>query len=78
MKNLEYKDIHSMILGMKRGDFKEIDLQIEVDNDGVFFGLTDDNGDLEGEINIIFGGNGYGDVQELYQELFPTANVDGV
>lgn len=74
---LNYDSVVDMINGMKRGDFDQTKLKIEVDNDGVFFGLWEDFEDEESfqEITITFGGNGYQDVRELYAILFPLAEV---
>lgn len=77
MASLRYKTITDLVKGRDNGDFDESLLFIEVDNDGVFFGLKAEGKDDYSEIEVDWV-EGYRDVKELYQLLFSKANVDWV
>ena len=73
----KYDSITDLYKGMQKGDFDEEALQIQVDNDGTFFCLIGNDGEITNEIRVA-GAEGYRDVVELYSLLFPKSDVDWV
>ena len=68
-----YETIKDVYEGVKNGDIDESELEIIIDNDDTGFYTTafgDDSG------TPLLRGNGYSDVKELYELLFPNAVVE--
>jgi hypothetical protein len=69
----KYKTIKDLFEAVKAGKIDESDIQIILDNDQTSFYLLVD-GDPDNDIELAEGG-GYSDITELYQLLFPTADI---
>lgn len=67
----EYENIKALKTAIEKGEVKEDNLQIILDNDMVSFLIKDGTE----EINVQTA-SGYDDIQELYEIVFPKASID--
>ena len=75
---MKYKTIKGLREGINKGEVKEENLYIQLDNDGVYFGLTVDMITDESELEEIEvdSAEGYSDIEQLYKLVFPKATVE--
>lgn len=73
--SVKYKTVKDLLSAIKAGKIKEEDLQIVLDNDNTGFYLPDPN-DPDDCLTIeVESTNGYDDIEELYNLLFPKSDV---
>ena len=73
----EYENIKALKTAIEKGEVKEDDLQIILDNDNVSFYCWDEEFDPDNFIDIeVDGAGGYRDIEELYKLVFPKAKVN--
>lgn len=68
----KYKTITELYKAVQSGEIDESELTIVLDNDWTGWYLSEYDGD---EDNSIGDGDGYDDYRELYELLFPKAEV---
>jgi len=69
---MNYETIKGLYTGVKNGDIDESKLEIILDNDDTGFYVQSDGEEWD---DAILHGNGYSDIGELYELLFPKAIV---
>lgn len=68
----KYKTIAELYKAVQSGEIDESELTIVLDNDWTGWYLGQDNGEDD---NSVGNGHGYDDYRELYELLFPKAEV---
>lgn len=72
MKMKKYKTLSALYKDVQSGKIDESELTIVLDNDWTGWYLGEDDGEND---NSVGDGEGYYDVRELYELLFPKAEV---
>lgn len=68
----KYKTITELYKAVQSGEIDESELTIVLDNDCTGWYIGEDDGEND---NSVGDGNGYDDYRELYELLFPKAEI---
>lgn len=78
MSEPRYKTLNELLVGIKKGEVEESDIRVVMDNDNtcVEIGHWTKGYDEFDDDNLLYCGNGYVDVEDLWPLVLPKAVVE--